>query len=781
VPQGTTELLRDLGRLLTRSHDLEETLGNVVRLVARRMRAGACSIYLLSDEGDRLILRATRGLRADAVGRVRLGLGEGLVGACLQGRETIAVPDATKDPRFRAFPESGELKFRSMLAVPLEVGALPVGVLVVQTGRSRHFSDEEIDLLEMIAAQVASIVLNARLLDLAFREGRLGPAQAPREVPTLVPGTILRGIPVSAGIAVGPVHFQPSPLNLAEVEYTPSQSRRAEWRAVERALRETVRQISDLRAAVGERFGEEFAEVFTTHIMILEDSGFREQLRRHVIDHGDGAQALAQTMHRYARMFASTADPTIRERAADIEDVVRRAIGELLGIRSHNPPLRDGVIVLGEWIAPSEFVLLETEKIAGLVTEHGGVTSHAAIFARSLEIPAVTGIPDLTRLIRPSDRVLIDGIDGCVIVNPTAELEATFRERQEQFLRARDRLDEQSNLPAQTRDGREVHLSANIGGLNDLELVKRYGARGVGLFRTEILALASRGLPDEDEQVGIYRRVAQAIAPDPVTIRAFDLGGDKIVPGEFEAERNPQLGWRSIRVLLDRDDVFRPQLRAILRANETENLQILFPMVTSLEELDAILEGVHSVCEEVGVVKPPPLGIMIETPAAVEISDHLAERVDFFSIGTNDLVQYTLAMDRENEKVAAFFDPFHPAVLGQLQRVSAAAKRAGIPCTLCGELAGNPAATPLLVGMGIQELSMTPFAIPLLRQVVRAIDAGRAEVLAREVLGLARANDVRERLEQEWRELGLLDDPDIGVFLRRPLEPRSVDRGGAAR
>ena len=211
---------------------------------------------------------------------------------------------------------------RKFLAVPLVVGALPTGVLVVQTGRSRHFSEEEIELLEMIAAQVASIVLNARLLDLAFREGRLGPTPTPREVQKLAPGTILRGIPVSAGISVGPVHFQPSPLNLADVPYTPSQSRRAEWRAVERALRETVRQISDLRAAVGERFGEEFAEVFTTHIMILEDAGFREQLRRYVFDHGNGAEALSQTMRRYSDMFAATADPTIRERAADIEDVV---------------------------------------------------------------------------------------------------------------------------------------------------------------------------------------------------------------------------------------------------------------------------------------------------------------------------------------------------------------------------------------------------------------------------------------------------------------------------
>jgi phosphotransferase system enzyme I (PtsP) len=774
VPGTATDLLRDVGRLLTRSHDLEETLENVVRLVARRMRAAVCSIYLLDGDGKDLVLRATRGLRDDAVGRVRLPVGEGIVGACLASRQTLAVPDVTRDSRFLAFPESGELRFRSLLAVPLFVGALPVGVLAIQTVRPREFSREEEDLLEMIAAQVASIVLNARLLDLAFREGRLGPSSAPAAAAPLAPGTVLRGIPLSAGISVGPIHFQPPSPDLAEVDYRPSRSHRAEWRALEQALRETIRQITDVRSAVGERFGEPFAEIFTTHIMILEDEGFREKLRRHVFASGNGARALVDTMREYASMFAATADPTIRERAADIEDVVHRAVGELVGLRQHNPPLRNGVIVVADRIAPSEFVLLETEKIAGLVTEHGGPTSHAAIFARSLEIPAVAGITDVTQRVRPGDRVVIDGIEGYVIVNPTPEIEADYRERLKRYLRFRDRLDEKGDLPVRTQDGVEVVLCANIGGLNDLELVKRYGARGVGLFRTEILALSARGLPDEEEQVRLYQRVSEVIAPDPVAVRTFDLGGDKVVPGHHHPEANPQLGWRSIRLLLDRSDIFREQLRAILRANGAGNLRIMIPMVTSIEELDATLALLRSVCDELGIEKAPPIGAMVETPAAVEIADHLARALDFFSIGTNDLVQYTLATDRENERVASFYDPFHPAILGQVRRVSDAANRSGIPCSVCGELAGNPAAVPVLVGMGIRELSMTPFAIPLVRQVLRRIDAGRAQTLAQELESCARGNDVRERLTQEYRDLGLLDDPDIGPYLRRPLEPRSV-------
>jgi phosphoenolpyruvate-protein phosphotransferase len=359
-------------------------------------------------------------------------------------------------------------------------------------------------------------------------------------------------------------------------------------------------------------------------------------------------------------------------------------------------------------------------------------------------------------------------------VNPTPDIEGDYASRRDHFLSFRDRLDEQSDLPARTQDGREIVLAANIGGLNDLELVKRHGARGVGLFRTEILALSTRSLPEEQEQLRIYQRVAEAVAPDRVTIRVFDLGGDKILPGEFTPEANPQLGWRSIRVLLDREDVFRQQLGAILRANASGNIRILLPMVTSIEELERALEIHRAVCADHDVATPPPIGIMVETPAAVEIAAHLARRVDFLSIGTNDLVQYTLAMDRDNERVAPYCDPLHPAVLRQIRRTSEAATEAGIPCSVCGEFAGNPVATPLLIGMGIRELSMTPYMVGLVRQVVRATDGERADALAEEIVTCARGSEVRDRLLHEFEALGLLDDPLISLYLRRPLESRVV-------
>ncbi len=774
MARGASELLRDVGRLLVRSHDLAETLENVVQLVARWMRASVCSIYLLDDDDETLVLRATRGLAPESVGRIRLQRGQGIVGSCLAAAEPIAAPDVRLDRRFRAFPESGEMRYRSLLAVPLFLGKQAVGVLTVQTVRPRAYERAEIELCETIAAQVATIVLNARLLD-RVRTATAGDEARAAEPAPLAPGAVLRGIPISPGIAIGPLHLQAARLDLADLRYRPGRSRRAEWQAIEQALAQTIRQISDLRAAVGERLGEDFAEVFTTHIMLLEDQGFRDKVRRHLRGHGDGARALVETMREYTRVFETAEDPTFRDRAADVEDVIRRALGELVGIRANTEPLHEGVIVVADRLAPSEFRLLEAENIAGIATSHGGATSHAAIFARSLQIPAVTGLPDLERRAPASELAIVDGLEGIVIVRPTREQVREYRERQRAFARARERLDELRALPAVLASGEPISLCANIGGIGDLEHVRRYGASGVGLFRTEILALTSRGFPDEDEQLSAYRRVAELVAPNPVTIRTFDFGGDKVLAGTDAREENPQLGWRSVRMLLDLEGVLATQLRAVLRANVVGNVRLMIPMLTSFEELDAVRDALQKAAAEIGATSLPPLGIMIETPAAVALADRLAPRVDFFSIGTNDLVQYTLAVDRGNERVAAAYDPFHPAVLASIRRVADAAREAGIGCSVCGELAGNPAATPLLVGLGIRELSMTPFQIMAVRQVVRATPLPEAQALASDAERASRASEVRARLERFFGDIGLLADPDFGPALRRLIE-RRVDR-----
>jgi phosphotransferase system enzyme I (PtsP) len=771
---ASANFLRDVGRLLTRSHDLAETLENVVRLVARWMHASACSIYLLEDDGETLVLRATRGLNAQAVDRMRIRVGLGIAGRALAERQTIAVPDVRLDSRVLPFPYSGEQRYRSLVAVPLLVRGEPVGVLTARTARVRVFPLEQIELLEMIAAQVGSIVLNARLLDQALRAGETPRRSAPRAPEAFARGSVLRGIGNAPGVARGRVHLVAPRIDLAAVAHQPARSADAEWRSLQRALRATTRELSELRAHVGSRFGEELADVFTTHIMILEDEGFRKKLRRAIDAHGNGARALIETMEGYAALFASTPDATVRERAADVEDVLQRAVGKLVGVRLHNPPLRAGAIVVADRISPSQFVLLETDKIAGLVTEHGGPTSHAAIFARSLEIPAVTAVAGIATRVAPDEELIVDGLEGVVVARPTRAQRAEYATRTDRYRAARDRLDELRGLPSETRDGRKIRLSANVGGLHDVDLVKRHGAEGIGLLRTEVFALSLRGLPGEDEQLRAYLRVAEQVAPDPVVIRCFDLGGDKALPDEAIEEANPQLGWRAIRILLDRPELLRAQLRAIVRANARGNLRVMLPMVVSVDEVDEAREHLTSVAAEVGA-PAPPLGVMIETPAAVAIARSLAARADFFSLGTNDLLQYTLATDRENERVAGLYDSFHPALLTQIRAAVDAAREAGIPCSVCGELGGSPVHAPLLVGMGIDELSMAPFSVLSVRQVLRKTDAGVMAECAREALSAGRSNEVRECVTRAFESLGLLDDPDLGALLRRMLQAR-VDR-----
>jgi phosphotransferase system enzyme I (PtsI) len=417
--------------------------------------------------------------------------------------------------------------------------------------------------------------------------------------------------------------------------------------------------------------------------------------------------------------------------------------------------------------------------MGAIVAEHGGADSHGAIFARSLEIPAIAGVAHLLELVRPGQRAIVDGASGRLYLSPDAALLAEYERAQHRHELAVGHLDALRHRPAETRDGRRIVLTANVGLLNDLPLVDRHGAEGIGLFRTELLALAHRGFPHEEEQERLYERVTRALAPKPVTIRTLDLGGDKTVPNVGDkTEENPQLGWRSIRLTLAHEEVFRAQLRAILRASALGNVRILLPMISGIEELRrsrALLEDSMEQLAQVGIAFDPdvPLGVMIEVPSAALIADALAQECDFFSIGTNDLTQYTLAVDRGNERVAHLYDPLHPAVLALIQRAVRAAERAGIPISVCGEMASSPLAVPLLVGLGIGELSATPSGVPVIKEIVRALNSGEVADDARRALEAGTPEEVHAIAAERLRRAGLLEHPDIGERLRPLVEGAS--------
>ncbi len=758
------------------------------------MDADVCSIYLTEPDLKHLILRATIGLDRNAVGQVRLRFGEGLVGHAAQRGESLAVVDASSHPDYRYFPETGEERFPSLMAAPLTVstptslGHFSIGVLVVQTRDPREFQARDAELLDTCARLIAPLVMNAQLLALmsgpeevrAWIVSQLGgavpglgavegPGRAERNVE-------VRGIPTSSGIAIGPVHFLDDTVDLESIEYVANSDPAQERRDLLDAVGDARRELHDVRDEVGERFGPEFSAVFNMHIQILEDKGFVSKLEQSVGQTGSGLQAIRDVLAAYQEIFARIENPFFRERGIDVVDVGQRVMAKLLGVRIRNIPLTEGAIVVASHLLPAHFALLETEKIAAVVSEHGGPTSHGAIFARALEIPSVTGATGILEAARPGEQAIVDGYAGLIYLSADEEIRQEYERAKHRDLIAVEHLDALSGRPAETRDGARVRLTANVGLLSDLRLCERHGAEGIGLFRTELIALAHRGFPSEDEQEQLYEGVAEAMAPRPVTIRTLDLGGDKVIPElAVTGEENPQLGWRSIRISLSDKESFRAQLRAILRASAQGNVRLLIPMISTVDEFTAVRALVEETKEELsrrGASFDPdlPVGVMIEVPSAALISEPLARECDFFSIGTNDLTQYTLAVDRGNERVAHLYSPFHPAVLTLIDRTVKGAKRAGIPVSVCGEMANNPLAVPLLVGLGIGELSGVASAVPVVKEIVRSLEMGKVADDARRALEAGSVAEVEAIAAERLRSSDLLDHPDIGGWLERSIE-----------
>ncbi len=785
-------ILADVAEIVSRSHDLRETLANVADLVAKRLDADVCSIYLTDADLRNLTLSATIGLDTSAVRNVRLAMGEGLVGYVAEQGEPIAVEVAQDHPRFKYFPQTREERFQSLLAAPLLMKGATIGVLVIQTVDRRPFERSDVELLQTCAQLLAPVVVNAQLL--ALMSGT--PEQRAQIESVLVDSGLeqrststqaraesnveLHGIATSRGVAIGPVYRVDDPVDLDHVAYLPSDSVEQERADLATALAEARREIEETRETVGEKFGPEFAAVFHTQIQILEDKGFVQNLEEGVVREMNALHALRGVLETYRRTFERIEDEYFRERGADIIDVGRRITEKLLGVRSHQTPMTPGSVVVVDQMLAGLFARLEVDHVAAIVSEHGGSTSHGAIFSRTLEIPSVTGVTGIVGEARHGETCIVDGTTGRVYLAPDEGLLRYYTDAQHEYEVAVDHLDAMRDRPSETRDGRRVMLSANVGLLNDLAHAEQHGAEAIGLFRTELLALVHRGYPSEEEQEQLYRRVVEQMAPRPVTIRTLDLGGDKGLPNVgVPDEDNPQLGLRSIRLSLENRRVFRAQLRAIFRTSVKRNVKLLLPMISGVDELreaKALIQEVKSQLEHEGVDfdRDIPVGVMIEVPAAALSADALAAECDFFSIGTNDLTQYTLAVDRGNERVAHLYDSLHPSVLTLIDLTVKAARRAGIEVSVCGEMASSPLAVPILIGLGIGELSVVPAAVPVVKEIVRALDSREVAEDARQALAASSARTVHAISAARLRRSGLLDHRDIGDWLREVVAEGSL-------
>ncbi|MDK2924408.1 MAG: phosphoenolpyruvate-protein phosphotransferase system enzyme [Bacillota bacterium] len=565
-----------------------------------------------------------------------------------------------------------------------------------------------------------------------------------------------QGVGAAPGIAIGPaVVVKRSQGEISSETGAAFDPRREEARLAE-AERAVRAEIAALRERTERELGAEQAAIFTAHLLMLEDPALVGEARRLIATEGLSAvMAVKRVVAELSATLAALSDEYLRERAADVRDVGERLLAYLTGTAGQELVLKEPAVVVGTDLTPSQTARLPKDKLLGLASAAGGRTSHVAILARSLGVPAVVGLGEAwISEVRDGDLLVVDGTQGLVLVNPDPAELAAWRRRQAQEKAERERLAALRSLPAVTRDGRRLELAANIGSPADVEVARASGAEGVGLLRTEFLYMDRSELPTEDEQFEAYRAVARAFSPQPVIIRTLDVGGDKDIPYlGLKREENPFLGLRAIRFSLARPDIFRTQLRAILRASSYGNVKVMFPMVAAPQEVRAARAHLEAVREELitagaKVADKIEVGIMVEVPAAALAADLLAPEVDFFSIGSNDLIQYTLAADRHNERVAYLYEPFHPAVLRLIERTISAAHGAGIWAGMCGELAGDPLAAPLLLGLGLDEFSMAAGSIPVVKERLRSLSYEEAQGLARVALSLPDAEAVRALLTE---------------------------------
>lgn len=563
----------------------------------------------------------------------------------------------------------------------------------------------------------------------------------------------LHGIGASPGIALGPlVQYRPT---LPHVDATEADDPEAEWQKLQGALDAALSELEELRQKLIQSGNEKEAEIFAAHELILQDPALLDKVRKTIREQSAGAAGVWQSeIEALAGEYQAIEDAYMRARADDVADVGRRVLAHLLDVEPPRLALETPSIVAARDLTPSDTARFDPDLVLAVCTELGGATSHSAILARALGIPAVVGIGPALQAVPDGQDVAVDGAAGTLWLEPDEDIRVELQEQRSRFLEEQVRVRRGAQEQAITRGGHRIEVAANIGGPQDVAHALELGAEGVGLFRTEFLFLDRDEAPSEQEQELVYRQVAQSMGQRPVIIRTLDVGGDKPLPYiELGDEENPFLGWRGIRFCLDNPQVFLPQLRAILRAGHSYNVKLMFPMVSQVGELKAakkLLAQAHRELREEGVPfdEDMDVGIMIEVPAAVVIADQLAREVDFFSIGTNDLTQYVMAADRGNRRVAGLAQALQPAVLRMVAKTVEVGHDAGIWVGMCGELAGNALAAPLLVGLGLDELSMSAPAIPRVKEVIRNIDDAAARAAAQEILRLDNAQAVEQALQR---------------------------------
>jgi len=711
-------VLRRLRDVMAGQGTAQERLNTIVRIIAADMVAEVCSCYIMRA-GEVLELFATEGLRPEAVHRTRLRVGEGLVGVIAANARPLALADAQSHPDFAYRPETGEEIYHSLMGVPILRSGRVLGVLVVQNRTPRHYTEDEIEALQTIAMVLAELAASGELVNPLERQPETGVGQLPLR---------LEGAKLNGGLAIGQAVLHEPRIVIRQVV---AEDPNSELDRLRRAVAAMQSAIDNLLAASDVVSGGEHRDILETYRMFAADRGWLHRIAE-AVRGGLTAEAAVQKVQSdmHMRMNQAT-DPYLRERLADLEDLTNRLQQHLAGraVTAASADLPEEFILIARTMGPAELLDYDRRRLKGVVLEEGSPSAHVAIVARALNIPVVGRVKNLLDHIEAGDLVVVNGDDAAVLLRPSEDVQQAVINRVRVRLGQQHEYEALRDLPAETKDGVRIELQLNGGLFVDLPYLDETGAGGIGLFRTELQFMLRDKLPTVAQQTAIYRRVLDQAGERPVTFRTLDIGGDKLLPYMTDeiADENPAMGWRAIRIALDRPALLRQQLRALIRAAMGRSLRVMFPMIADVSELDAAraILDIELNRQRQGKGEVPAkieVGLMLEVPALLWQLPLLCERADFISVGTNDLVQFLFASDRGNPRLADRYDALSRPVLRVLGEVASTCAARAMPVSVCGEMAGHPLDAMVLVGLGFRTLSMTPYAIGPVKAMIRSLD-----------------------------------------------------------
>ena len=729
--------------------DRRELLQKVVTSVAGHMHADVCSIYIYEEESKRLTLRATQGLSPDAIGNVSLELGEGITGRAVRELRPICVGMASQSSSYKFFPGINEEAYEAFLAVPIVRGLRRIGALVVQAGEANYFTSNDVKALRAIAAQLATMIENVQLLSEAREEAAAATATvpAPKKVVT---ESIIRGRSASTGTARGKATTLDSVNQESCVLPDPSAVPHSAEDFAE-AMEKTADQINLLQRQMSEDLADVAVLIFSAHLLILEDEQFRGRIAKLIQAGTEAVKAIATVVNDYVDVFSKSKMPLIREKVLDVKDLGNRLTRNLLNEESDECDYR-GQIIIAHELLPSDILKLSAENVEGFIVS-SGVTSHNAIISRSLGIPMVAISREQADNIPDGEEMLMDAEQGIIYLEPGDEVYAKYRDLDSAWKVLHDASDMKEQTF--TKCGERVQIHANINLLSDLKPAREFKVEGVGLYRSEFPFIVRNDFPTEEEQYVIYKKLVDQMDGRMVTFRTLDIGGDKMLSYYSNVnEANPFLGMRAIRFSLQNKDIFIQQLRAFLRAGADADTRIMFPLISSVDDFcearDIVYECMRSLDAE-GIAYNPKtkLGVMMELPSAVEVADELAMEADFLSIGSNDLIQYMLAVDRTNEMVSKLYLAHHPAILRAINRIVAAGLTHQKEVSICGDLSADPRMLPFLLGVGLKKFSIDSINAPTVQRLVNNMVLADAERIANCLLDFGRISEVEAFLADQ--------------------------------